>query len=62
MLSVEDRQLKGAGHELKEAIWDVAVERVEEWTGGAKFRPSSLYGIRVYKDGAILSPHVDRYV
>ena len=60
MLSVEDLQLEGAGDELKDAIWDVAIEYVEEWTGGVKFRPSSLYGIRVYKEGAILSPHVDR--
>ena len=32
---------------------------LEEWTG-LKLKPVSCYGIRVYKQGGILSPHVDR--
>lgn len=32
---------------------------IEEWTG-MKLQQTSLYGIRVYTEGAILAPHVDR--
>jgi prolyl 4-hydroxylase len=53
--------LKGGGPTLKKAIWDAAITGMEEWTGGlAKLRPVSLYGIREYTEGAVLSPHVDR--
>jgi len=51
----------GGGEDLKEAIWDAAIDGITEWTGGiAKLRPVSLYGIREYTEGAVLSPHVDR--
>ena len=65
MVSVEDQNLEGGGHVLKNAIWDAALAGVEEWTtqsggSGVKLRPVSLYGIREYTEGAILSPHVDR--
>jgi len=33
---------------------------VQEWTKQEKMKTSSLYGIRVYEEGAILAPHVDR--
>ena len=59
MLSVENRELKGGGSELKAMIWDAAVDSVREWTG-QDLTTSSLYGIRVYKEGAVLAPHVDR--
>ena len=59
MLSVENPQLKGGGSELKAMIWDAAVDSVREWTG-QDLTTSSLYGIRVYKEGAVLAPHVDR--
>lgn len=32
---------------------------IEEWTGQEQV-PCSLYGIRVYTEGSILAPHVDR--
>jgi len=59
MVSVEDRSLPGAGLELKSAIWEAAKPVIEEWTGMEQ-QPSSLYGVRVYTEGAILSPHADR--
>jgi prolyl 4-hydroxylase len=59
MVSIEDRTLEGAGYDLKDAIWDAAKETIEEWTQMEQ-RPTSMYGIRVYTTGAILSPHVDR--
>ena len=58
-VDVSDDQLVGGGESLMEAIWGVAKKEVEEWTG-MKMRPSSLYGIRVYTEGSILNPHVDR--
>lgn len=61
MLSVENERLVGGGKHLKTAIWDAAIDGIAEWTGGvAKLRPVSLYGIREYTAGAVLSPHVDR--
>jgi prolyl 4-hydroxylase len=59
MVSVEDRKLRGGGMQLKAAIWDAAKSTIEQWTGMEQ-KPTSMYGIRVYTDGAILSPHVDR--
>jgi prolyl 4-hydroxylase len=58
MVSVEDPNLRG-GSRLKELIWDAAKTTIEEWTG-MELRPTSMYGIRVYTDGAVLNPHVDR--
>jgi hypothetical protein len=59
LVSVENSELEGGGYELREAIWDAARDGIEDWTT-MKLRPSSLYGIRVYTEGAILNPHVDR--
>ncbi len=59
MVSVEDTGLRGGGIGLKQAVWDAAKETIEEWTGMEQ-KPTSLYGIRVYTEGAILNPHVDR--
>lgn len=59
MVSVEDNSLRGAGYHLKQAIWDAAKSTIEQWTGMEQ-KPTSMYGIRVYTEGAILNPHVDR--
>merc|ERR1712038_1202162 len=59
MISVEDTSLRGAGYQLKDAIWGAAKETLQEWTG-EELQPCSLYGIRVYTEGAILATHVDR--
>ena len=59
MVSVEDTSLVGGGLELKNAIWDAARPVVEDWTQ-MELKPISQYGIRVYTEGAILSPHADR--
>lgn len=53
MVSVEDTSLEGAGYGLKVKLWMAARDVVEEWTG-MKLQPASIYGIRVYTDGAIL--------
>jgi len=59
MVSVEDRTLRDAGIHLKQKVWDAAKTTIEEWTG-MELKPTSMYGIRVYTEGAILSPHADR--
>jgi hypothetical protein len=59
MVSVEDGGLRGGGRRLKEEIWDAAKSTIEEWTG-MELKPTSMYGIRMYTEGAILNPHVDR--
>mmetsp|Transcript_9685 Transcript_9685/g.22291 ORF Transcript_9685/g.22291 Transcript_9685/m.22291 type:complete len:359 (-) Transcript_9685:1146-2222(-) len=59
MVSVEDTSLRGGGYRLKQKIWDAAKSTIEEWTG-MELQPCSQYGIRVYTEGAILNPHVDR--
>uniref|UniRef100_A0A7S4RGF3 Uncharacterized protein n=1 Tax=Ditylum brightwellii TaxID=49249 RepID=A0A7S4RGF3_9STRA len=59
MVSVEDTGLRGGGSKIKNAIWAGARKTIEEWTG-EELTQCSLYGIRVYKEGAILATHVDR--
>jgi len=60
MVSVEDQNLRGTGGmRLKNQIWDAAKTTIEGWTG-MELKPTSMYGIRVYTEGAVLNPHVDR--
>ena len=59
MVSVEDTEMEGGGLPLKNAIWDAAQPVIEEWTQMEQ-RPSSMYGVRVYTEGAVLNPHADR--
>lgn len=59
MVSVEDEELTGGGYVLKQHIWHAARDTLEAWTG-YKQAECSLYGIRVYKEGSMLAPHVDR--
>jgi prolyl 4-hydroxylase len=57
MLSVEDAELVGGGYVLKQHIWNAARDTIQEWTGH-KQAECSLYGIRMYREGAMLAPHV----
>ena len=59
MVSVEDRALRGAGARLKQSIWSAAQETISAWTG-QELTQCSLYGIRIYGEGAVLATHVDR--
>jgi len=59
MVSVENTKLRGGGGKLKQKIWDAAKSTLQEWTG-EELTPCSLYGVRVYKEGAVLATHVDR--
>lgn len=49
----------GGSMDLQYAMFALAKPILEEWTG-MELKPTSLYGIRVYQEGAILMPHVDR--
>ena len=48
-----------SGFHLKDKIWDAVKPTIEEWTGMEQ-KPVSQYGIRIYTEGAVLAPHVDR--
>lgn len=48
------------GYRLANEIYKLLKPEVEKWTGMEQ-RPVSIYGIRIYKRGSILAPHVDRY-
>ena len=53
MVSVEDTGLRGGGAQLKQAIWNAARDTIQEWTG-EELTQCSLYGIRIYEEGAVL--------
>jgi len=59
MIGVEDKSLKHGGFVLKQHIWNAARDTIQEWTG-QQLAECSLYGIRIYKEGAVLATHVDR--
>ena len=59
MLSVENTRLRGGGAHLKAKVWNAVQATIEEWTGMEQ-KPISQYGIRIYTEGAVLAPHVDR--
>ena len=59
MVAVENTKLRGAGSKLKERVWAAAKGTIEQWTG-MELEPTSMYGIRMYTDGAVLNPHADR--
>jgi prolyl 4-hydroxylase len=44
---------------LKQTIWDAAKQTIQDWTG-EELTQCSLYGVRVYTEGAVLNTHVDR--
>jgi prolyl 4-hydroxylase len=58
LVSVDDMALRGSGGNLKKHIWAAASAVLEEWTQ-QELQPVSLYGIRVYHEGAIMMPHID---
>ncbi|CAB9529888.1 Ankyrin Repeat [Seminavis robusta] len=60
MVSVDDTGLRGSGYHLKRNIWDSAQSTISQWAGGQDVTPVSMYGIRVYTNGSLLVPHVDR--
>lgn len=59
MIAVENSKLRGGGLYLKNKIWSLAKDTLQQWTG-EELTACSLYGIRVYTEGSVLATHVDR--
>lgn len=59
IIRVDDRRLVGGGKVLQAAISNAARDVMETWTGQRQ-ASTSVYGIRIYHNQSILSPHVDR--
>jgi hypothetical protein len=59
VLNIVDRSLEGGGFDINEAIYDAVKPTIQEWTG-QELRKCSLYGVRIYTEGSVLSTHVDR--
>ncbi|KAL7556635.1 hypothetical protein ACA910_014166 [Epithemia clementina (nom. ined.)] len=59
LLKTEHDHLMGGGWNLSAAVWNAARDLLEEWTGQT-LAGSSVYGIRLYHNQSILTPHVDR--
>lgn len=55
LVSVDDTGLRGSGHRLKREIWSALGALMEEWTQ-QELQPSSMYGIRIYQEGAVMLP------
>jgi prolyl 4-hydroxylase len=60
MVAVENSDLRGGGRTFCLKIWDAAKDIISEWTG-QELAYSSLYGVRVYKEHALLAPHAGKY-
>jgi prolyl 4-hydroxylase len=59
MLDVGRSDLPGMSHSIRWEIVRHVKSVLEAWTHQSLVL-TSLYGIRTYKEGAILAPHVDR--
>lgn len=59
MIPIQNVTLHGGGHTFCLKIWDTVKDVISEWTG-QELAYSSIYGIRIYKEHAILAPHVGR--
>lgn len=54
-ISIEDTTKIGGGPLIKEKIWNGLNPILSEWVGGEELIPTSLYGIRIYRSGSMLS-------
>lgn len=59
MLPLANPKLKDGGENIQRSLLDSVRPTLEAWTGQSLVF-TSLYGVRVYKEGAVLSPHIDR--
>jgi prolyl 4-hydroxylase len=59
IIGIENEQMEGGGYPLRAKVANAIRDAMEEWTG-MKQAISSVYGIRSYHNGSILTPHVDR--
>lgn len=59
VIRIDNSSLIGGGQHLYAAIADAARDAMEAWTGQPE-SSTSVYGIRIYHNQSILTPHVDR--
>jgi hypothetical protein len=59
IVRVDNETLPGGGQSLSAQIADVVRPLVENWIG-MRLAVTSVYGVRVYGNQSILTPHVDR--
>jgi len=59
VVDVQDSNIPGGGASLRSKIWESSRAVLEEWTG-QHLAPCSMWGIRIYYNNSILTPHVDR--
>lgn len=52
-----NQQRTGGSTELQDKVWELVRPVLEQWTG-QHLAPVSLYGIRLYHNNSILTPHV----
>jgi prolyl 4-hydroxylase len=58
IVRIENDTLPGGGYGFASRISKAVRPMLEEWTG-MRLASASAYGIRVYRNGSILAPHVD---
>lgn len=58
-LAIENNDFAGGGFALQQQVVNEIRAIIEEWTGQRQIQ-TSVYGIRIYKNGSMLAPHVDR--
>lgn len=58
-MDIDNADFRGAGGDrIRSRIWDDVQPLLEEWAG-VELTPSALYGLRVFRNGALIPPHVD---
>ncbi len=60
MVDMGNGDFIGGGVPLRNRVYMELQPLLSQWVSGLSLEPVSLYGIRVYTNGAILAPHVDR--
>jgi prolyl 4-hydroxylase len=58
-MHLNEKENHGGGPALQSIIFTETKRVLEDWTG-QELSPVSLYGVRLYHNGSILAPHVDR--
>jgi prolyl 4-hydroxylase len=58
-IPIHNVSLRGGGQTFCLKIWDAAKDIISEWTR-QELAYSSIYGIRIYKEHAVLAPHVGK--
>jgi hypothetical protein len=58
-IHVDNRPIVNMTHDTKAFIYEQAQMVLEDWVKQVKLTPVSMYGIAIYKEDAIIAPHLD---